>query len=225
LPVHDWQTAPQKRKNGFLIHVISPKTEKWKNAFQVRTSIHHETTKKRSGKTVRRHLSFQIYATGKTEKRKMEACPPDRPSKKTVFNYRIVEEYFLKNFKQTKDRPSLISLSGHRETYVPLDLCKLPTDIGCHLPNGHVELVAADTAPILKWVEEKIEKASADKGVIVEFVSWCPPWLAMSLGAQFHKLMMEGLIKEVHYFTDRGGQHNIIDKTGIVGIPCPEMAS
>jgi hypothetical protein len=47
----------------------------------------------------------------------------------------------------------------------------------------------------------------------------------MSLGAQFHKLMMEGLIKEVHYFTDRGGQHNIIDKTGIVGIPCPEMAA
>lgn len=133
----------------------------------------------------------------------------------------------MENFRKAKT--SLIPLSGSRERpkigndiCVTLDLNRLPAEIGCHLPNSHIELCERDTGAILNWVENKVANAPAE-GVIIEFISWCPPWLAMSLGAQLHRLYLDGKVKEVRFFTERGGQHNILDNTGIKGIPGSEL--
>ncbi|MFZ2499578.1 MAG: hypothetical protein WAX23_12300 [Methanosarcina sp.] len=116
--------------------------------------------------------------------------------------------------------------SDKGDMYVTLDLCRLPPEIGCHLANGHVELCEKDTSAILGWVAKKVNDAPTETGVIVEFVSWCPPWLAMSVGAHLYELYLNGKVNEVRFFTERGGQHNILDKTGIKGISgSTEMAA
>ncbi len=98
------------------------------------------------------------------------------------------------------------------ELLVTVDLGRLPRDIGCHAPNGKIELCSDDAPDILSWIDRKIGTAH-NAYIIVSVVSWCPSWLAMQISA--HLALNQNVHELRCYF--QGVQHDIFDPTGVIG--------